>query len=879
MADNLLVRLKLDVVGKAAEQLKKIGFASTGTADKLRKTREAVKTLENQQKAINAFRDLYTQFKGNTEAAAGLRQHLARLKSQMGPQTAAGAKALAQEIKGAEKSLKAATLAAGQQSSKLDGLRARLKNLGVQNIASEEGALAGKLKEANAQLDAQQAKLTRLNKLRDSTRKLGAVGAAVTGGGWAARMAGMSMMRGAAVPLGQGRSYATEIAQIHALGLDKAATDGAINYAKAMKTYGTSTVDNLGLMKDALTSFADPHHAEMVLPLLTKMKFANQALFGAENGPENDRKFMDMMRVIELRGGLSSQQAFESQADVVQRVLTATGGRVGAGDWLDVIKTGGVAAKGFSDKAFYYQLEPLVQEMGGHRVGTGLMSAYQNIYQGKTTKRAAMLMGQLGLIGDQSQVKFDKVGQVAQLGVGALKGSDIFQKDQFAWMEQVLLPALAAKGIRGDKAVPDTMGGIFSNRTAANLFATMYQQRAQIHKNAQLNAGAMGVQDLFGAAKESPSGKELELLARKNDLYTRISNEAMPTYLLVLEKTAKLLERVNGFAERNPGLTKTMAVGFGALGVGLAVIGTLAIPLGLVLAKVALMRYVFAQAALGVGPFMRIWGLLRIVAGGALGLLKGGILKLIGVARSLGTVFAVVGRAALGFLLSPLGLALAAVTALAVGAWYLWKNWDTIGPKMAAFYDTYIASPLGKAWDWIRATWNEGLAWMQALTGRMWQAGSDMIDGLIRGITSKFAALKSTVIGAAQGAAEWFKEKLGIHSPSRVFMQLGENIPQGAALGIQRGTGALQAAALAMAALPGPGIAGGPLMAAAAPIRPMDSLAASVSAGGLSQTNYVTIQAAPGQDPKAIARAVGDELDRRARRERSRVYSQLSDID
>ena len=41
----------------------------------------------------------------------------------------------------------------------------------------------------------------------------------------------------------------------------------------------------------------------------------------------------------------------------------------------------------------------------------------------------------------------------------------------------------------------------------------------------------------------------------------------------------------------------------------------------------------------------------------------------------------------------------------------------------------------------------------------------------------------------------------------------------------------------------------------------------------------ITINPAPGMDPQAIARAVSAELDRRERAKRSRVLSQLSDID
>ncbi len=257
----------------------------------------------------------------------------------------------------------------------------------------------------------------------------------------------------------------------------------------------------------------------MVAPTLAKMKFANEAIFGAEEGHENEKKFMDMLKVIELRGGLESEQVFKDQANKIQRVIAATGGRVQGEEWLNVIKTGGIAAKGLTDEALYYQMEPLVQEMGGNRVGTSMMSAYQNIYQGKTTKRAANLLDDLGLVADPSKVKHDKVGQIAQLGVGALKGSDIFRHNQFEWMEKILLPQLAKKGITDKQQILDTIGGIFSNRTASNLFGQMYLQRDQIHKNAKLNAGADDIDQLYGKAVDSPGGKELDLEKRKANLY------------------------------------------------------------------------------------------------------------------------------------------------------------------------------------------------------------------------------------------------------------------------------------------------------------------------------------------------------------------------
>ena len=63
-------------------------------------------------------------------------------------------------------------------------------------------------------------------------------------------------------------------------------------------------------------------------------------------------------------------------------------------------------------------------------------------------------------------------------------------------------------------------------------------------------------------------------------------------------------------------------------------------------------------------------------------------------------------------------------------------------------------------------------------------------------VLTKLGALRDAVVGAATSAAGWFKEKLGIHSPSRVFMQLGSYVGEGAALGIQNGAGMVRQAAL-----------------------------------------------------------------------------------
>ncbi|MCQ8865338.1 phage tail protein, partial [Escherichia coli] len=66
--------------------------------------------------------------------------------------------------------------------------------------------------------------------------------------------------------------------------------------------------------------------------------------------------------------------------------------------------------------------------------------------------------------------------------------------------------------------------------------------------------------------------------------------------------------------------------------------------------------------------------------------------------------------------------------------------------------------------------------------------GGHLIDGLINGIRNKWASLKTSITGMGDSISDWFSEKLGIHSPSRVFLWVGVKIAQGAAIWLQRTT-------------------------------------------------------------------------------------------
>lgn len=403
-----------------------------------------------------------------------------------------------------------------------------------------------------------------------------------------------------------------------------------------------------------------------------------------------------MLKVIEMRNGLKSKESFQEQANIIQQVITATGGRVQAEEWLNVIKTGGIAAKGMDNKAFYYKMEPLVQEMGGHRVGTSMMSAYQNLYQGRTTQRAAANLDKFGLIGDYSKVKHNKTGDLSYLDIGAIKGADLFKKDQFAWMEKVLVPALNAKGITKESDVIDAIGSIFSNRTASNLFAQMYMQRDQIHKNAKLNEGAFNIDQLNTQAQGTTSGKELEARAKLHDAYLQFGQTILPIYTQALIMASNAMQGFTGWMQQNPTLAKALGTGLLLIAGGLVAIGGLLLifsPLILSMLSLRLM-----MVTLG-------------VQGSALSFV---FKMLTSPFKALGSSVMWLGRMlfAAGQLMRANPIILA-VTLLATAAYFIYQNW---APIKSFFMDL---------WTGVKNAFNTGVSFIKGIIQSVDQVFAD----------------------------------------------------------------------------------------------------------------------------------------------------------
>lgn len=874
--------LKLEVIfgakNKLSPALKVIVGSSNAASKALKKTNDQLRDLERQQNKIATFRKLKEDVKQATQELDKTNKKISSLKDQLSRNPNSQ---LSAELKKAETEARRLNKVITEGKPKLMALRQELNQAGLKStdLAQHQENLKNKIQGTNTEIDKQKKNLQNLNRMQQSHQKIASNARTAAAYGAGAAATGIGVMYSMRKPIDETKRMDVEENRIASLGLGKEATKEAVQYAKAMQTFGTSTLDNLQLVRDGVTAFADVHHAQMVAPTLAKMKFANEAMYG-DSGAENEKKFMDMLKVIEMRNGLKSEKAFHEQANIIQQVITATGGRVQAEEWLNVIKTGGIAAKGIDNKAFYYKLEPLVQEMGGFRVGTAMMSAYQNVYQGRTTKRAANNLERLGLISDPSKVKHDKSGQISFLDVGAIKGAELFKKDQFAWMEQVLVPQLKSKGITKEGDIIDAMGSIFTNRTASNLFAQMYMQRDQIHKNARLNAGADNIDQLNSKAMGTTTGKEIEAKANLHDAYLKFGTTILPVYTKAIETATSALQGFNGWMERNPTLAKMLGVGLLGVAASLVVIGgALAVFSPLILGLFSL-RLIMASFTGTTAIFSKVFTLLPTVFGIAKAAFLG-----------LGQAFMFVSRL---FLMNPIGLT---ITAIAVAAFLIYKNWEPIKGFFVGIWNTIKTafnggikgvsaliinwSPIGLFY----AAFAKVMSWFGIeLPSKFTGFGGMIIDGLVNGIKSGFNKLKTIWAEVTSYIPSYFKAEQKIRSPSRVMAGLGGHIMSGLGVGLQNGYPDLKTKFADVLGIFNPNISGlmQKINVAPALAKIKTSHAQPVAAGRgevIIQGDTITmhIHAQPGQSVQQIAQVVANMLDQRQRQKMQRVRDSYHD--
>ena len=337
-----------------------------------------------------------------------------------------------------------------------------------------------------------------------------------------------------------------------------------------------------------------------------------------------------------------------------------------------------------------------------------------------------------------------------------------------------------------------------------------YNRQLQLLQETDANGNLKyigSMQREFENRSNTAENKLTKLKSSLAEIATKIGNAFLPVITSFVETITPVIYGITEWVETNPQIMEWALTIGGGIG---AVVGGL-----------LTLHSAFSFVSAGLLPFIKLGkflgGLLGNFLFSAISKLSLGIGYLIGYVMKGAVIF---GKAIFMMsrvlLTNPIGLL---ITGIAVAAYVIYENWEKIGPWFSELWQT-VSGTFSAAWDsitsfcseaWtnisnfftsgignITATilnWSplglfqqvfaEVLSWFGIeVPSKFSDFGKNMIDGLVNGIKNAWEGAKEMVASLGEGIKGWFAEKLGIHSPSRVFKGYGVNVVEGLTIGM-----------------------------------------------------------------------------------------------
>lgn len=854
MANDLKLRVLLNAIDKATKPLRAIQRQSMEAGQALKTARDKLRNLNDTQKQINGFRELKQGLSATQTALNSARLHTQQLGRALA-QTQNPTRAMSREFEQAKRALLQLKGQESAQTLQLQKMRQQFQAAGIstRTLGEHERRLRQDIGGANQQiatqrkrlesLTRQQQQLTRASQAyqrqQQTAGNLAGKGATAMAAGGGALYAGARMMA-------PGMDFDASMSRVQAITrLDNGDPEKAQQLEglrKQARDLGGSTMFTAGQAADA------------------------QGYLGmAGFDPKAIKAAMPGMLDLAAAGGADLAQT----ADIASNIMSGLGMTA---DQMD--------------------------KLGDVLVGTFTRSNTNLQMLGETMKYAAPMAKTYGV---ELEVAAAMAGKLGDAGLqGSMGGTALSSiMNRLAAPPKSAQKALDQLGIKTSDAngnlrqMPDILKEIYDKTkemgtaTKGGLFKAIAGEEA-VKGMAQLvdQAGIGELQNLIAKLRQTQgeAGKTSRIMADnlKGDLTTLGSawqdlgielEEQQDGPLRSLAQTVtSIIRGVKSWAAENPrlaaGLVKTVA-GIAALTVG---IGGLLLSVASAMLPFIALRLAFAQLGIKLpGLIGMLWNLGKSVL------------------PFVGQAVLWLGRA---LLLNPIGLA---ISAIAAAAFLIYQNWDAVKGYFAnawaeikAGFDGGVGgiittlinfSPLGIIYQAFAGV----LSYLGVeLPGRFTEFGGMIVSGLVNGLMAGMGQIKGAITSLGDSSIGWFKEKLGIHSPSQVFAELGAFTTAGLTQGLEAGAkGPLSAITSMGKQLTAAGTLA--LGAVAMPTLAVDERApigAASSSAYDSHDNYeINIHPTAGMDAQAVARAVRAELARIHSEKGARQRSKLSDME
>lgn len=848
MADNLKLQVILSALDKASGPLKRISGGSIGAAKALKEARDNLKQLNTTQKDVSAWRTQRAAASQTETALDAARQRVKDLGQQMAA-TGVPTKALNRDMKAALREATRLKQEHSQQQTALQGLRNKLTAAGIstRNLSQGERDLRAKIAATNAAMSKQEDRLKRITeqqkrfgRARAQYDKTQALAGSMAGAGAGAAAAGTAM--GMPV-LAAVKSY---------MGFEDAMSGVAKQVEGARDETGQLTSTYFE-MADAIKTMGER------IPMATTEIAAlveGAARMGVQ-GKDNLLAFTEVAANAATAFELPADEIGENLARIADLYKIPISDVSKLGDAINYLDDN-AKSKGADIIEVLQRTAGVAASVGmSYKEAAALGSTFLTLgASAEVASTATNAMVRELAIASQQPKRFQK--GIKALGLEANAVQKGMATDATATLQMVLEAVNALPKDQQLTVTTQLFGKEFGD-DASKLAQNMGEYRRQLEL-ANATAGEGSMQREAEIRAELLSARMQMAQNRAFNLSATLGETLRPTLLELFESFNSIVSSVTDWVKANPELTgqilKTVA-GMAALAIGF---GTVTLALASFLGPFAMVRYGLS--------------LLGIKSLGAVTALK-----------MVGKAILFIGRA---LLMNPIGLA---ITAIALAAYLIYKNWDKIVPYFLGL------------WEEIKAGFNGGLGGIAELIlnfspigmfyrafaavmgyfgielpGKFSEFGAMLMQGLVNGITHGLAAAKEAITGAGGAVIGWFKEKLGIHSPSRVFAQLGGFTMAGLAQGLMGGEGNVlkQIGATAQRVVgAGTDMLGGVSIDRRAPLA---ARGATGGGGGGNTYNFV-INAAPGMDPAAIGREVQRQLAAAQHQQQARGRSRLADQD
>lgn len=791
MDKDLRLQVILGAVNKMTAPMKAAQNSNRKLAQAIQSTKKNIRALDEQSGKIAGFRknkQALTQLSGEMRAAQARIKGLAIAIKKGGEDTAALTKEQEKAIEAARK-LK---INHAELSATLQRERTALQQDGINThkLASAQGELSRKTRQATQALETQQKRLKISGEAQAryqqvmSRRNSMLIGGGITLAQGTAGLLAMKPMLDAAA------TYNQHIERFRYQG----ATDSQIQDAKTFtannQITGNSQTDMMRLYTEAWTMTRDEHHAKEATVDLAKAAtalklVAARGLLNPEQAAAFEHYTYALIKTAEMRNEIATPEQLHAFVNDSVQAYVSSQGMVSPADVYEFMKPGGLAAKDIDTKELLFGFSHIMQEMGAERAGNALNSARQNWVYARTKEAYGDRMLELGLT---DKVTYSKSGHVKNFD---LKNVRKFTSNPIEYLLEDVVPQIEkikpkwAMDSNGKLDMALAISKLFSNRTASDLFATIYTQRENIKRQMAAASHAQDMDTVISEGQNSPAGQQLILQAQKSDLYRQLGENIQPLYVASLRKLNELLKGLNSFIEKHPRLAHYFIVAAAGISAMAVAGGALTVAMAGLLGPLAVARYGFSaltgREMPALGSMLKKLNI-RAFGRGIMWLVRSPLTLLRSAFIGLGSIVA-----ALGW---PVTLIIAALVA---GAFLVWKYWDRVKAWFSGFLDELkpaweaikdLFAPLAPMFDWIGEKVKAAIKWFEDFltpvsstneelksaeeSGRKF--GKAISDGIITAIDKIkelwgwLVDIKNNVLNIGDNAISWVKEKVGWNS-------------------------------------------------------------------------------------------------------------------